>query len=146
MSKSQIAVDNFKAGFNCAQSVLSSYAEELKIDKETAFKISNGFGAGMARKQEICGAISGAIMVLGLKYGRGEQEGKAKQEKLYEKVQDLLDRFEYEFGTINCKQLLSGCNLQTEEGQRQFKEQRLNERCRDYVEDSSNFVETLMKD
>ena len=146
MSKSQIAVDNFKAGFNCAQSILSSYAEELKIDKETAFKISNGFGAGMARKQEICGAISGAIMVLGLKYGRGEQEGKAKQEKLYEKVQDLLDRFEYEFGTINCKQLLSGCNLMTEEGQRQFIEQRLNERCRDYVESASSSVEILLKD
>ena len=63
----QVAVNTFKEGFNCAQAVFSAYCDLFGIDRETALRLSSGFGAGMGRKQEVCGALSGAIMLIGLK-------------------------------------------------------------------------------
>lgn len=143
MNKTQIAVEKFKQGYNCSQSVLYSYADDLHISKDTALRIANGFGAGMGRKQEVCGAVSGAIMVLGLMYGRGENEDKTKHEQTYAKVRELIDAFSKEYGTINCKQLLSGCILLTPEGQRQFHENGMIDKCAEYVERVSRLLERM---
>ena len=133
MNKSELAVLKFKDGYNCSQSVLVTFAEELQLDRNVALKIANGFGGGMGRTQEVCGAVSGGIMVLGLLFGRGENEGKEKQEFLYSKVQELINEFTKIESTVNCKDLLSGCNLLTESGQKQFKEKLLIDRCYSYV-------------
>jgi C_GCAxxG_C_C family probable redox protein len=71
MTKPDDAAAYFNEGFSCSQAVVSSFSEDLGFDKETARKISCGFGAGMARTGNICGAVTGAMMVIGLKYGRG---------------------------------------------------------------------------
>jgi C_GCAxxG_C_C family probable redox protein len=144
MTHADIAVGKFKEGYNCAQSVLYSYAEKVNISKDMSLRIANGFGGGMGRKQEVCGAISGAIMVLGLIYGRGENEGKEKQETTYSKVRELIDAFVREYGTINCKQLLSGCVLLTDEGQKQFKERALIEKCHEYVRQVTAIIDVLI--
>jgi C_GCAxxG_C_C family probable redox protein len=144
MTKGEIAVGKFKDGYNCAQSVLHSFADELKIDKNLALKIANGFGGGMARNQEACGAVTGAIMVLGLRYGREEGDDKSKQEDTYKKVQELIAAFREQKGTINCRELLSGCKLLTEEGQKLFKENNLIERCHDCVRLSCGILEKLL--
>ena len=67
--KAEKAVEFFNNGYNCAQSVFCTYCEELGISKESAAKIAGGFGGGMGRLQEVCGAVTGAFMVLSLKYG-----------------------------------------------------------------------------
>ena len=146
MTKADISVSKFKEGYNCAQSVLYSYSEQLNISTEMALKIANGFGAGMGRKQEVCGAISGAIMVLGLLYGRGENDDREKQEILYVKVRELIDSFTKASGTINCKELLSGCVLLTEEGQNRFKEDALIEKCFEYVRRVNTIMDRLTSD
>ena len=64
------AEEMFRSGYVCSQAVFATFSEMLGLDKETALKIANGFGGGIARKQEICGAVSGAIMAIGLKYGK----------------------------------------------------------------------------
>ena len=133
MNRSEIAVNKFKEGYNCAQSVLFSYADKLNISNNLALQLSNGFGAGMGRKQEVCGALSGGILVLSLLYGRSENEDKQKQDITYSKVRDLMDKFKEKYTTINCKNLLDGCELLTPEGQDRFKSDKMIEKCYQYV-------------
>lgn len=121
MDKSEIAEQMFLKGYNCAQSVLYAFAPELDISWDTALKISCGLGAGMARKGEICGAVTGAILVIGLKYGR-ENEEKEAAELTYAKTNALMDLFSAKRGSCNCKKLLNGCDLSHPNGQADFKE------------------------
>lgn len=65
MEKSDIAVESFKKGFNCAQAVFSTYSEEFGIDEKTAKRISTAFGGGIVMQQQTCGAVSGAFMLIG---------------------------------------------------------------------------------
>ncbi|MDA3851285.1 MAG: C-GCAxxG-C-C family protein [Spirochaetaceae bacterium] len=105
MNRRDEAIEIFNCGFNCSQAVLSVFCDHLDFDKETALKISTGFGGGM-RKGEVCGAVTGAIMVLGLKEGHfavGETKAKSKA---YELVKDFESRFEKLNESIICKNLL----------------------------------------
>lgn len=111
----QVAVNTFKEGFNCAQAVFSAYCDLFGIDRETALRLSSGFGAGMARKQEVCGALSGAVMLIGLKYGKVKADDKPAQEKTYIEVRKLFDEFSDANGSILCKDIL-GCIISTPEG------------------------------
>ncbi len=105
-NKSDLAVQCFSNGFNCAQSVFSSFCEELDLDKETALKISGAFGGGMGLTGEACGAVTGAYMVIGLKYGKSKSDDNAAKEKTYALVQEFSKRFKAEFGSVNCTELL----------------------------------------
>jgi C_GCAxxG_C_C family probable redox protein len=138
------AESSFRSGFNCAQAVLTSFADRFDTDKETLFKISNGFGGGMGRKQEVCGAVTGAILAIGLLHGRGEIDSVEKQETTYRKVRELIDAFTKEFGTITCSELLPGCNLLTEDGQKMFREQGLKENCCTYVRRANEITQEII--
>ena len=94
MEKVEIALEKFNQGYNCAQSVIYAYSEKLNLPKDLILKVSNGFGGGMGRTQEVCGAISGGIMVLSLLYGRGENDDKTKQDYNYTKVRELISKFQ----------------------------------------------------
>lgn len=121
-SRTEMAIARFLEGYNCAQAVFCAFSDDLRFNKNTALKVACGFGAGMARKEEVCGAVSGGIMVIGAKYGRGEEDDRASTELTYTKTRELMDLFAQKHGTFICRQLLNGCELTTEEGQRQFKE------------------------
>ncbi len=143
MDRSEIAVNKFKEGYCCAQSVLFSYAEQLGISEDIALRLSNGFGAGMGRWQEVCGALSGAIIVLGLIYGRGVNDGKDKHHDTYAKVRELFERFEAQHGDIICKNLLDGCDLNTPAGQDLFKSKNMIEQCYGYVDSVVKILEEI---
>jgi C_GCAxxG_C_C family probable redox protein len=102
--------------------VLYAFREEGDLSEETALKIACGLGAGMARKEEVCGAVTGGILVLGMRYGRGSKDDRSAQELTYAKTQALMDLFSEIHGTVICRKLLNGCELTTEEGQKHFKE------------------------
>jgi C_GCAxxG_C_C family probable redox protein len=121
-TKSEAAVEKFLSGYNCAQSVLYAYAPELGLDGETALKVASGLGAGMGRQGEVCGAITGGILALGLKYGRGGQQDRSATELTYRKAQELMARFEQGHGSCLCRVLLGGCDLRTPQGQQQFRD------------------------
>ena len=108
MKKSEKAVELFKKGYNCSQSVFGAFAEDLGIDFETAVMISSSFGGGMGRMREVCGAFTGAVMVLGLKFGNTIGNDRAAKGKDYERVQLFAKRFKEELGsdTIICRELL----------------------------------------
>jgi C_GCAxxG_C_C family probable redox protein len=140
------AVQKFKEGYNCAQSVLYNYAIRLGISNDMALKMGTGFGGGMGRRQEVCGAISGGILVLNMIYGRGETDDKVKQEFVYQMVRDLTDRFENEAGTIICKELLDGCILNSAEGQKRFHDEKMIDKCYSYVDKVVKILDEIIED
>jgi C_GCAxxG_C_C family probable redox protein len=144
MTQSETAVNKFKEGYNCAQSVLFSYADKLGISHDLALKLSTGFGGGMGRKQEVCGAVSCGILVLNLLYGRGEHDDKQRQETAYSKVRELIDRFEEKHGTVSCRKLLDNCVLLTPEGQARFGAERMIDRCHEYVRSAVGILDDVI--
>lgn len=145
--RSDIATETFLSGYSCAQSVLYSFCDEAGLHPDTALKIACGFGAGIARRQEICGAVTGGIMVLGLKYGRGEEQDLTAMEDTYAKVHELIRRFEDRHGTCSCLQLLGGCNVATEEGRDYFDAHDLiNHICKPCVQTVISILEDMTKE
>ena len=143
-SKMDIAAEKFEAGFNCAQSVVWAFCDELGLDKDLMLKLATGFGGGMGHQQETCGAITGAILVFGAKLGRGENDPRANTEATYAKVRELFARFYDRHGACLCSQLLPNCDLNTEAGRQKFKEQNLRETvCKECVRDAVRLVEEL---
>ena len=103
---SEKAVNNFKTGYNCAQSVFLAFAEDFGIDKETALKLSSSFGGGMGRLREVCGAVSSMFAIAGLKEGYTSPNNDEAKAKHYELIQSLADDFKSKFNTIICRELL----------------------------------------
>lgn len=108
MKKSDIAVENFESGYNCAQSVAAALCEEFGMSREEVLKISEGFGGGMGRMRSVCGAVTGMFMLAGLKYSKGEAGDMETRKVIYAKVQELAKEFEKEAGSIICAELLEG--------------------------------------
>jgi C_GCAxxG_C_C family probable redox protein len=107
MSKeTDAALTLFSDGFSCSQAVLTSHCEELGLDKETALKVSGAFGGGMGHIGEVCGAVSGALMLIGLKYGKCRADDDEGKERTYKIVQDFTNQFKAKHGSIRCKDLL----------------------------------------
>ncbi len=105
-SYSQKAMNLFKEGYNCAQSVFLAFAEDLGFDKETALKLSSSFGGGMGRMREVCGAVSAMFMIAGLKYGYTSPTDKTAKTEHYERIQELAKKFKDKHETIICRELL----------------------------------------
>ena len=103
----QKAMALFKEGYNCSQSVFLAFADKYDMDRSTALKLSSSFGGGMGRLREVCGAVSGAVMVLSMKYGYDDAKADKEKKALYKKVQEVLGGFESEVGSIICRELLN---------------------------------------
>lgn len=120
-TKPEQVVTIFKEGSNCSQAVLSVYAEELGLSRKMALKIARGFGGGMGRMAQTCGAVTGAFMVLGLKYGNADIHDKEARERIYGLVREFIRRFESRNSSIVCRELL-GCDISKPEGAMAAKE------------------------
>jgi C_GCAxxG_C_C family probable redox protein len=141
--KVEKAIRSFSADLNCAQSVMMAYTEELKIDPEIALSVSCGFGGGMGRLQETCGAVTGAFMVLGIHNCKKYRDNKDRKENTYTMIQLFSDKFKLLHGTMDCRLLLN-CDLRTEEGQRYVQDNKLHETvCEKCVSDSIRIIEEL---
>lgn len=144
-SKVEIAVAKFQDGFNCAQAVMYSFSDNLQIEKETALKLACGLGAGMGRKEEVCGAVTGGIIAIGCKYGRGEKDDPTATEVTYTKTRELMDQFVLRHGTFSCRKLLDGCDLLTEEGKKHFNQNNLrNTICLPCVQSVVEILENVL--
>ncbi len=103
------ARDNFLQGYNCAQSVVLAFEDvldEAGIDANVAARLSSPFGGGMGRMREVCGAVSGMLMVLGLVEGYDDPKAFAAKKELYARVQELAGAYAQENGSIVCRELL----------------------------------------
>ena len=141
-SKTQIATTLFLSGFNCAQSVLSVFCEKYGMDTDTALKMTSGFGAGV-RSGEICGAVSGAALVIGLKYGRTSIADEAAKNNCHQKTVEFMDLFREKNSSVVCREILK-LNLSIEEEYAQAQDQNLfNTVCVDMVESAVAILEQL---
>lgn len=125
MNADEIAIQKLVEGYNCAQAVLYTCGDDLGVDKHALVKLASGFGAGMGRKGEVCGALTGGIIALGARYGRGRHDDRTATEQTYARTRDLMDQFESEHGAVTCRDLLDGCDLMTPEGRQLYAEKEL---------------------
>jgi C_GCAxxG_C_C family probable redox protein len=124
MGKTEDAANLFQDGFNCAQSVLAASCRDHGLDRKKALRLAGSFGGGMARMGETCGAVTGALMVLGLRHGMADKGDPAAKEKNYGEVLKFADEFKARYGSIRCRDLL-GCDLSSEEGRQKASDQKL---------------------
>ena len=106
MNKSEKAREFFMRGANCSQAVLAAFAAECGITEEQALVISSGFGGGVGRLREVCGAVSGMVMVLNFLYGSSDLADKNAKDSHYAKIQSVAEKFKSECGSIVCRELL----------------------------------------
>ena len=106
MDHSMYAAELFMQGYNCAQAVTVAFSDVTGLDKETSAKIASSFGGGMGRMREVCGAVSGMLMVAGLLYGYDDPKADAAKKELYKLVQAQAGAFREEVGSIICREIL----------------------------------------
>lgn len=145
MTHIEKAKELFDKKFHCSQAVFAAFADELGITEEQALKIGACFGGGM-RKGEVCGACTGALMALGLKYGQADEADLDSRYKTNEVTDKFLDMFQKENGSYMCKDLL-GCDLSTEEGIAEAVEKKLfTEFCPKMVISATKIVEEILNE
>jgi C_GCAxxG_C_C family probable redox protein len=145
MSRVEEAIAYFKEGFVCSQAVLLAYSAQLGLDGNTALKIADGFGGGMARMSETCGAVTGAFIVIGLKHGRTAVEDAQAHEKTYSLMNEFVRRFKSRNRSIVCRELLD-CDISTPEGLNSARQQNLfTTVCTGYVRDAAEILGDVLK-
>lgn len=105
-----IAENNFYSGYNCAQSVVTAFYDVTGLDEKTAAMLASSFGGGLGRMREVCGAVSGAAIVLGLVKGYSDPEDTEAKKAHYARVREFAERFKEKNGSIICRELLAGVN------------------------------------
>ena len=104
------AVAFYKLGYTCTQSILASFGPRYSLPQDLAFRIGEPFGAGTSCTNDMCGSVTGAIMLLGLQYGSIHNDDITARSYTYQRVHELIQRFKKIHGSIQCTELL-GYNL-----------------------------------
>lgn len=132
MDASAKALENFDSGYNCAESVLLAVSQEAGYHNPKYFpRIATGFGGGIARNGNLCGALAGGIMAIGLALGRDDNQG--SRDPCYPAVDRLFNGFVEKFGSSQCRDLI-GVDLKTADGQKAHANRVLKETCRSCVQ------------
>ena len=144
MTKKEDALALFKEGFSCSQAVLAAFAADEGLDRELALKISQPFGGGIARLADWCGAVTGALMVIGLRHGRTRAEDLAARDMTYALVQEFVRNFKARRGHLRCRDLL-GCDIGTPAGAKEAEDRHLHDNlCPGFIADAVEILEDLM--
>ncbi|MCQ2796617.1 MAG: C-GCAxxG-C-C family protein [Bacilli bacterium] len=106
INRAELAEQYFLKGYSCSQAVILAYQDLINLDKETSLKIASPFGGGIARLREVCGAFSGALIVLGCLKGNPTTDIK-KKTKLYKDIQNMAEEFTKANGFLHCRDLLN---------------------------------------
>ncbi len=144
-TKKESALALFGKGFSCSQAVLAAFSEDYGLDRETALKLAQPFGGGIARRADWCGAATGALLAIGLKYGRKRAKDTAARDRTYAATQDFLRRFEARSGALKCRDLL-GCDIGTPGGAAEASARHLHETlCVQFVATAVEILEELLE-
>ena len=110
----ELARDNFLKGYNCAQAVAIAFSEEMGMSETELAKLASSFGGGMGKMREVCGAVSGALLVYGAVHGNSDPDDADAKKAHYARVQEFAARFKAEHETIICRELLKNIALKKE--------------------------------
>ncbi|NLE67702.1 MAG: C_GCAxxG_C_C family protein [Lentisphaerae bacterium] len=105
-SRPILAKGYFGQGYNCCQSVVLAFAEDIGLSDEAALRLASAFGGGMGKMREVCGALTGSFMVAGMKKGYTDPDADQDKEALYRLVQELAEAFRQKNGSILCRDLI----------------------------------------
>jgi C_GCAxxG_C_C family probable redox protein len=144
MTRKETAKKYYADAFACSQAVFAAFGKEMGLTEDQCLKIGGAFGGGMARNQLTCGAVTGAMMVIGLLYGRGLGDDVSQKEITYEKANELFEEFQRRNGSLNCKDLLHGLSLNDPEELKKIQELGLFQTsCIKYIEDAVEILEDI---
>jgi C_GCAxxG_C_C family probable redox protein len=140
-----MALGMFEQEFSCSQSVFAAFVDPVDLPRELALRVASGLGGGLARTGNTCGAVTGAIMALGLRHcGVPAEADPLGKERAYPSVREFLARFKARHGSIACRELL-GCDLGTPEGLQSAREQGVfKSRCPLFVRTAGELLEELL--
>jgi C_GCAxxG_C_C family probable redox protein len=143
MSRAEDAERAFRAGCSCSQAVLQAFSPELGLPRDMALKVAAGFGGGLGRLGQTCGAVTGAIMVLGLRHSGPNPADRSAREHIYAQVRKFVAQFNARHGSTLCRELL-GCDISTPEGWQQAHAQGLiTTRCPEFIRGAVEILGTL---
>lgn len=137
----EIAAEKFGSGFNCAQAVFSAFASCYGMDEAAALKLASLFGGGVARRGQVCGAVTGALLALGL--GRGPDTPGAKEEAC-RLGQEFLQKFETRHRAILCRDLIGYDPSQPESREQARRAGRFKAQCPRFVRDAAEIVREML--
>ena len=106
MNHEMEAAQLFLDGYNCAQAITVAFSDVTGLDKDFSARMASSFGGGIGRLREVCGAVSGMVMVAGILYGYDANSEESAKKEHYTLVQDLANKFKEETGSIICRELL----------------------------------------
>jgi C_GCAxxG_C_C family probable redox protein len=143
MENTEKALSNFKSHYNCSQSVFAAYSEKFGIKESDAFKVAMGFGGGIGRTQDICGALTGAVMVIGCKY-YDEKDIARSKDIVYAKTKELILKFKKINKSEDCLNL-TGVDFSKEGGFEMFTTLNIHEnKCNGYIKDVCNTLDEIL--
>ncbi len=144
MTREEKALACFDKGYSCSQAVLSAFGEDFGLDPEMALRVAGAFGGGIARLGEACGAVTGALMVIGLKYGMTEAGDRKAKDTTYEVADRFMREFSARYGSIRCRDLL-GCEIGTPSGMEEARSKGLFKTlCPGFVRHAVAILQTLV--
>lgn len=143
MTKADLALVKLSEGYNCAQSIVAAFAPDVGLDVSTAIKMAGVFGGGLAHQGHVCGAVSGGLMIIGMKYN-GVEADYSSREYAFAVGTDFMEEFESRHRTIDCRQLIE-CDLSTPEGLKRFRESGIFRTvCPRWVKEAAEILGTLL--
>lgn len=132
-------------GYSCSQAVAAAYADRFHLKRDIALKISAGFGGGIGRTGNVCGSVTGAILILGLQFGAIDPKDRAGKHAAHGKVQLFCDRFRERTGSLLCNELL-GFDFNTPEGIFCSKQPGAFENCPRFVQTATEILDSLLEE
>ncbi len=144
MKEQDKAAELYSRGFSCSQAVFAAFAARMGIDEAQALRIAQPLAGGMVGRGDWCGAVTGAMLVLGSIYGRDKAEDMAAKERTYAEVRKLMDSFTAAHGSLKCRGLL-GCDISTPEGRKEIEDRKLHQTiCLELVRSAAEILEGLL--
>lgn len=143
MDRVQKAVELFNSNFNCSQAILTAFAGAKGLDESTSLKLASGFGGGIGCSAGVCGALTGAVMVMGLFCGTADPTDKTTKNEIYRKVRSLSEEFKLRAGSTICRDLM-GFDMSTSQGQAMAKLPGAFDRCDDFVRIAAEILEEML--
>lgn len=145
MEKSEKALAYFRNKFNCSQSVFTVFSPEYGYSEDDALKVSCAFGGGMGRQQQTCGAVTGALMAIGLKYGKGINDSEEMKQLTYSKTREFFEEFKKIHDSTNCRELLDGLDMTDPEDHKKIMGRNLFDiKCEEYVASAVKIAERIL--
>ncbi len=144
MSKAKEAESQFEKGYSCAPAVFSAYSERFGLEKELALRIACGFGGGIGHMGRTCGAVTGAVMVIGLKHGQADANDERSRQETHRLVKEFMDKFRALHGSVECKELIGYDLSNPAELEAARADDAREKKCRGFVHDAARILEDVL--